>query len=206
MFVGVGFKKLVLGFSFLVLSCVYSLAQPGKRELQVKYFAHNHPSLQEFLRGRSRVSEILSLVLDSEFELRASQLEVGIAPLKMAGGAVVLSKGVLYVWFDATDEQIESGLLYSFKLEKQSGDIRFFGHNGPTISQFYLVKERVERVLSAFSRYGLRLKLPTLEIGISPIEMLGGNVVFVEGKLFISISASEEDIERIFTPYILVRT
>lgn len=129
-------------------------------------------------------------------------VEVGLAPLKMDGGQVVSHNGRLYISIKATDDQIEAGLLDYFEVVEVSGRLIFFAHNRPTIAQFYLVKRRVENVLKRFGQYGLKVEIPSLEIGAVPVAMAGGQVVEHNGKVYIASTATEEKIEGYFTRYI----
>ena len=173
-----------------------------KRQLKLLFFAHNNPTIAEFALAKGRVSTILSEILNHHFEPKVETAEIGLAPLKMDGGQVVSHNGRLYISIKATDDQIEAGLLEYFEVFEVSGRLVFFAHNRPTIAQFYLVKQRVENVLKRFSQYGLKIEIPSLEIGAVPVAMAGGQVVEHNGKVYIASTATEEKIEGYFTRYI----
>lgn len=173
-----------------------------KRQLKLIFFAHNNPTIAEFALAKGRVSTILSEIQNHHFEPKVETVEVGLAPLKMDGGQVVSHNGRLYISKKATDDQIEAGLLDYFEVVEVSSRLIFFAHNRPTIAQFYLVKRRVENVLKRFGQYGLKVEIPSLEIGAVPVAMAGGQVVEHNGKVYIASTASEEKIEGYFTRYI----
>jgi hypothetical protein len=173
-----------------------------KRQLKLIFFAHNNPTIAEFALAKRRVSTIFSEILNHHFEPKVETAEVGLAPLKMEGGNVVNHNGKLYIATRATDDEIEAGLLDYFEVFEVSGRLIFFAHNRPTIAQFYLVKRRVESVLKRFGQYGLKVDIPSLEIGAVPVAMAGGQVVEHNGKVYIASTASEEKIEAYFTRYI----
>jgi hypothetical protein len=179
-----------------------------KRQLKLIFFAHNNPTIAEFALAKGRVSTILSEIQNHHFEPKVETAEVGLAPVKMEGGNVINHDGKLYVAIRATDDQIEAGLLDYFEVSDVSGRLFFFAHNRPTIAQFYLVKRRVENVLKRFGQYGLKVEIPSLEIGAVPVAMAmamamaGGQVVEHNGKVYIASTASEEKIEAYFTRYI----
>jgi hypothetical protein len=173
-----------------------------KRQIKLLFFAHNNPTIAEFALTKGRVSTILSEILNHHFEPKVETAEVGLAPIKMEGGNVVNHEGKLYIATRATDDQIEAGLLDYFEVFEVSGRLFFFAHNRPTIAQFYLVKERVENVLKRFGQYGLKIEIPSLEIGAVPVAMAGGQVVEHNGKVYIASTATEEKIEGYFTRYI----
>lgn len=174
-----------------------------RRQLKLLFFAHNNPTIAEFALAKGRVSAILSEILNHPFVPKVETAEVGLAPIKMAGGNVVNQDGKLYIAIRATDDQIEAGLLDYFEVFEISGRLVFFTHNRPTIAQFYLVKERVKNVLKRFGQYGLKIEIPSLEIGVVPVAMAGGQVVEHNGKVYIASTATEEKIEGYFTRYII---
>lgn len=173
-----------------------------RRQLKLLFFAHNNPTIAEFSLLKGRVNTVLGEILKHHFEPKVETAEIGLAPLKMAGGNVVNHDGKLYVAIRATDDQIEAGLLDFFEVSEVSGRLVFFAHNRPTIAQFYLVKQRVENVLKRFGQYGFKIAIPSLEIGAVPVAMAGGQVVEHNGKVYIASTASEEKIEGYFTRYI----
>lgn len=173
-----------------------------KRQLRLIFFAHNKPTIAEFALAKGRVSTVLSEIQNHHFEPKVETAEVGLAPVKMEGGNVINHDGKLYVAIRATDDQIEAGLLDYFEVSEVSGRLFFFAHNRPTIAQFYLVKRRVENVLKRFGQYGLKVEIPSLEIGAVPVAMAGGQVVEHNGKVYIASTATEEKIEGYFTRYI----
>jgi hypothetical protein len=178
-------------------------ARHSKTSLDVKYFAHNSPSIKEYVDGKARISAIISNILDKGFISKIKYIEIGIAPRAMGGGNIVLSDDKIYVSITSTDEEIESVLLNYFSIVATARNITYFAHNQPTIAQFLAGKAAVEGVLKRFADSGLGLDLPKgLEIGIAPKTMSGGNIVLSDDKIYVSITSTSEELERYFIRYV----
>lgn len=183
-----------------VETILFTVGEPY--QIEVKYFAHNSPNIQEFLAGKVRVSAVLNRVSAYGFVPSVQQLEIGIAPKTKSGGTVVKQDGKLFVSVTSTDDELERGLLQLFLISAQYGNVVFFMHNAPSLNEFNVGRAKVEAVLQKFTQAGLKLNLPEkFEVGIAPRDMSGGGVVVEGGRLYISITASDDEIERHFTKY-----
>ena len=181
---------------------VFSKAN-SRAVFEVKYFPHNNPTINEYIENKARFSSIFNKVLAFGFEPKINFLEIGIAPSRMNGGEIVEIEGKVYISISASDEQIEGKVLQYFSINSSSGKIFFFAHNQASIEQFRNGMIRIENVLGKFSQSGLSLNLPSgFEIGIAPSRMNGGEIVEMEGRLYVSITASDEQIERYFIKFI----
>lgn len=168
----------------------------------VKFFAHNSPSIDEFVSGKNRMLTAIKTITDNGLTATKSQIEIGIAPDRMYGGNVLMENGKLYVSVKASDEELEGGL-FNFYVYSVKGKLTFFGWNQPSISQFFDGKARVEATIQRFKDNELKLVLPkNLSVGIAPDRMYGGNIVEENGKVFISVKAEDKEIEGYFSKYI----
>lgn len=169
---------------------------------QIEYFPHNSPSISEYVFGKSQVETSLKKVLDAGFIVKATFIPVGISPKPMSGGAVVVSKGKMYVSISATSSEIEAGLLSFFSIPSSYGKITFSSHNNPNIAEFLLIKERVENVLLRFEKNGLILKLPE-KLVVWIVRKIERDVFETPDRLFVSVSTSGEALERYFMKFVL---
>lgn len=172
------------------------------RNLKVVYYAHNNANIKEFLMGKDTVNEILNKIAKAGFEPKVDYLEVAISPQEMVSGHVVVESEGLFVAISATPDLVERNLLRYFKFKRTNSRFVFFPHNNPVLSEFFLAKQAVDRVIARFAENGLEINVDYLEIGISPVEMIDGNVVTRDGKLFISLQATDDQIERYLMKFV----
>lgn len=163
----------------------------------VSYFLHNEPTIDEFFYGMDKVFSILMKIQDAGFVMTIDELKIGIAPREMSGGAIVEEDGELFISITATEDSLERKFLKFFKLENATfGKVTYFMHNGPTIEEFVHGIGLVETVLMKIRNTGFVMTVDELEIGLAPREMSGGVVVEDDGVLFVSITTTEDTLER----------
>tara|TARA_Y100000031_G_C8075093_1_gene316940 strand:+ start:89 stop:739 length:651 start_codon:yes stop_codon:yes gene_type:complete len=173
-------------------------------EVAVNFFAHNDPNLTEYITGRSKVMEVLESLLHTGFLPKKSQFAIGIAPQRMQGGHVVQSNGKIFVSSEATGQEIEKVLLKYFTIMGADDRIEFFAHNNSDVSDVMVVIEAVEATLARFANNNLKLKLPAeLKLGAAPQRMQGGHIVVSNGRLYVSVDASYDALERYFMNYLV---
>lgn len=171
--------------------------------ITVKFFPHNSPSIDEYTQGKARVNTILTKIASYDVSPRVETVSIGIAPVKMVGGDIVEENGNLYISITATDDAIEARLLSYFSISYTVGSITYFSHNAATIETLIAGRAMVERVIAHFTARGLVLVFPDkFEIGISPGAMIGGNIVEEGGKTYISITSTDEEVERYLMKFV----
>ncbi len=174
------------------------------QQLHVRFFAHNQPSISQFLAGKAMVNGILAKIAKYGFKPKVESLSIGISPDTMNGGDVVQENGNLYISLKAGEEEVESRLLRYFYVKTTDGKIHFFPHNGATLDQLAAGRRLVKKVLTRFKDNGLTLQFPEgFQVGISPATMYGGDVVQENGIVYVSITSSEDQVERFFTKFLV---
>lgn len=75
-------------------------------------------------------------------------------------------------------------------------------HNGPSIKEFNEGKTRVQNVLDRLLQTGATPVRATLEVFIAPKKMSGGSCVWVDGKVYISVLATDGEMESALMDFI----
>lgn len=180
---------------------LYSIQAAEQELLRIKYFPHNDVSVNQFMRGKRKVSEVLRNLIAQGFRPNQEILHIGIAPNKMNGGWVVIENNRLYVAIDAAKSTIEYKLLYFFHNPDSRGELEFFIHNKANINQFKRGKRKVAEVYRQITESGFQLKRGRIRIGIAPQRMNGGMVVSENGNLYVTYDATKSAIQAKFLPF-----
>lgn len=170
--------------------------------LKVNFSAHHGANVQEFLKGRALVKEVIGEIMDKGFSPTHLSLDVGITPVKMHEGLAVFKNGTLFVSISIDKDTLERALLNFFNFESVTEDgITFFLHNGSNTEEFHIGMEIVLSVIEKIKENGFIINIDNLEIGISPVELSGENIMTKDGKLYVSTEASLDVLERRLLEY-----
>jgi hypothetical protein len=178
----------------------------NREDLEIRFFPHRRPNIDEFSKGRTFVNKVISSLLSKGFSPTIGKLEVGISPRNMNGHSVEVeidsygnALGKIFVSIEASEDKLERVLLSLnyFKFDDSAdGKVAYFLHNSPNTEQFLKGVGLVNKVLKKIKDAGFVMKPEKLEVGIAPQNMYKGPVAESNGKLFVSIEASEDTLER----------
>lgn len=79
--------------------------------------------------------------------------------------------------------------------------VAFFPHNGPSIEEYKLGKDRVTTILDGITQHGFAPRVEKLSIGITSETMPAGDIVEVNDNIYISITATNAEIEGALLKY-----
>lgn len=170
--------------------------------LTLNFSPSNGANLKEFMEGRVLVNKTVATLIEKGFSPIHLNLSILISPVKMPGGMVVVEDQIVHLAVGVDPDLLERAILKFFDFKGLTVDgVSFTIANSANSDEFLLGRDIVMSVIEKIKETGFSMKNDHLEVAISPITMMGGDIIERNGKLIVSVGVNHDDLERVLLKY-----
>lgn len=170
--------------------------------LTLNFSPSNGANLKEFMEGRVLVNKTVATLIEKGFSPIHLNLSILISPVKMPGGMVVVEDQIVHLAVGVDPDLLERAILKFFDFKGLTVDgVSFTIANSANSDEFLLGRDIVMSVIEKIKETGFSMKNDHLEVAISPITMMGGDIIERNGKLIVSVGVNHDDLERALLKY-----
>lgn len=186
--------------SIILLILTFSLSSFAGPNINFK--AVYVPTVDHYLQTKNRVVLLINdMIYDGQI-LRGESLTVAVSGSMLASGSVSRSNDTLYVFDQATDQEIEAELKKFFRMNViVPVYLSYDSRGGATTEEVEKVRKTFDRVLKKYQNYNIRLVFPNYTtVQVNPIM---GKGIYISGNLiYVGTEITSDIIELHLTNFI----